>query len=108
MKRSVPAAMLALGLATAAGGWTACKSTQTIGEQTDDAGIKASVKAKLAKDVRFSTVTNIEVNSTNGVVTLAGQVHNIDEKRAAERVAASVAGVKKVNNELQIEKPPAG
>jgi len=100
--------MLALGLATAAGGWTACKSTQTIGEQTDDAGIKASVKAKLAQDVRFSTLTNIEVNSTNGVVTLAGQVHNIDEKRAAERVAASVAGVKKVNNELQIEKPPAG
>ena len=108
MKRSVPAAMLALGLATAAGGWTACKSTQTIGEQTDDAGIKASVKAKLAQDVRFSTLTNIEVNSTNGVVTLAGQVHNIDEKRAAERVAASVAGVKKVNNELQVEKPPAG
>jgi len=99
----IPAAILAMGLATA-GASIACKSTQTVGEQVDDAGIKASIKTKLAKDVRFSTLTNIEVNSTNGIVTLAGQVHNFDEKRAAERVAASVEGVKKVNNELQIQK----
>ena len=104
MKRSAPAVILVLGLATAAGGSIACKSTQSASEQVDDANIKASVKTKLAEDVRFSTLTNIEVNSTNGIVTLAGQVHNIDEKRAAERVAASVKGVKKVNNELQIEK----
>jgi hyperosmotically inducible protein len=106
VERLATAAILALGLAGAAGSSIACKSTQTASEQADDAGIKASVKAKLAEDVRFSTLTNIEVNSTNGVVTLAGQVHNFDEKRAAERVAASVKGVKKVNNELQIEKPP--
>ncbi len=104
MKRYLPAVVLTLGLVTTVGGATACKSTQTASEQVDDTGIKASVKAKLAEDVRFSTLTNIEVNSTNGIVTLAGQVHNVDEKRAAERVAASVKGVKKVNNELQIEK----
>ncbi len=104
MKRLAPAAILVLGLGAAAGGSFACKSTQTASEQVDDTGIKASVKAKLAEDVRFSTLTNIEVNSTNGIVTLAGQVHNVDEKRAAERVAASVKGVKKVNTELQIEK----
>ncbi len=108
MKKSLSVVIVSLGLVTAAGGWSACKSTQTVASQTDDAGIKASVKAKLAKDVRFSTLTNIEVNSTNGIVTLAGQVHNVDEKRAAERVAASVNGVRKVNNELQIEKPPTG
>lgn len=106
MKKFAPAAILALGLA-AAGGAISCKSTQSVSEQVDDAGIKAAVKTKLAQDVRFSTLTNIEVNSTNGIVTLAGQVHNYDEKRAAERVAASVNGVRKVNNELQIEKRSA-
>jgi osmotically-inducible protein OsmY len=47
----------------------------------------------------------VEVNSTNGVVTLAGEVHNIDEKRAAEQVARSVDGVVRVNNNLQVKNP---
>lgn len=81
----------------------ACKSTTSPGRQVDDAGIKAAVKAKLAADVRLSTLTNVEVNSTNGVVTLAGEVHNIDEKRAAEDVARSVDGVVRVNNNLQVK-----
>ncbi len=81
-----------------------CKTTTTAGTQVDDATIKASVKGKLASDVRLSTLTNIEVNSTNGVVTLAGQVHNPDEKKLAEQVAKTVKGVVKVNNDLQVEK----
>ena len=80
-----------------------CKTTTTPGRQVDDATIKAEVKTKLAKDVRLSTLTNVEVNSTNGVVTLAGEVHNIDEKRAAEEVARSVDGVVRVNNNLQVK-----
>jgi len=80
-----------------------CKSTTTAGTQVDDATIKTSVKAKLVSNDRLSTLTNIEVNSTNGVVTLAGQVHNPDEKKLAEQVAKSVKGVVKVNNELQVE-----
>ncbi|HTO87465.1 MAG TPA: BON domain-containing protein [Thermoanaerobaculia bacterium] len=83
---------------------TGCKTTTTAGTQVDDAAIKTSVKAKLASDVRLSTLTNIEVNSTNGVVTLAGQVHNPDEKKLAETIAKSVKGVVKVNNDLQVEK----
>lgn len=92
------AGVLVLGVLAAA-----CKTTTTAGTQVDDAAIKAKVKAKLAADVRLSTLTNIEVNSTNGVVTLAGQVHNPDEKRLAEQVTRSVEGVVKVNNELQVE-----
>ena len=83
---------------------TGCKTTTTAGTQVDDTAIKTKVKAKLAADVRLSTLTNIEVNSTNGVVTLAGQVHNPDEKRLAEQVTLSVEGVVKVNNELQVER----
>jgi osmotically-inducible protein OsmY len=80
-----------------------CKTTTSPGRQIDDASIKTAVKAKLAADVRLSTLTNVEVNSTNGVVTLAGEVHNMDEKRAAENVARSVDGVVRVNNNLQVK-----
>jgi len=81
----------------------ACKTTTSAGRQVDDASIKSAVKAKLAADVKLSTLTNIEVNSTNGVVTLAGQVRDESDRVAAERVAMSVDGVVRVNNELQIK-----
>jgi osmotically-inducible protein OsmY len=42
------------------------------------------------------------VNTTNGVVTLAGQVESTEVKSKAESVAASVQGVVRVNNELQV------
>lgn len=80
-----------------------CKTTTSPGRQVDDAAIKTSVKAKLAADVKLSTLTNIEVNSTNGVVTLAGQVDNPDQKRLAAEVARSVDGVVRVNNNLQVK-----
>jgi osmotically-inducible protein OsmY len=80
-----------------------CKTSTSAGRQIDDATIKTSVKAKLAADVKLSTLTNIEVNSTNGIVTLAGQVDNPDQKMLAAEVARSVDGVVKVNNELQVK-----
>jgi hyperosmotically inducible periplasmic protein len=101
MNRTVPL-MLCLALA-AAPAITGCKTSQSVGAQVDDAGIKTAVKAKLAKDVRLSTITNIEVNSTNGVVTLSGQVPNRADKLKAEEVARTVDGVVRVNNTLQVE-----
>jgi osmotically-inducible protein OsmY len=80
------------------------KTTTSAGRQVDDAAIKTAVKAKLAADVKLSTLTNIEVNSTNGVVTLAGQVRDESDRIQAERVARSVDGVVRVNNDLQIQK----
>jgi osmotically-inducible protein OsmY len=81
----------------------ACKTTSSPGRQVDDATIKSTVKAKLAADVRLSTLTNITVNSTNGVVTLAGQVRDESDRIAAEEVARSVDGVVRVNNDLQVK-----
>lgn len=100
------ACVLVLALSLVGVGGMACKTTQTVGEQIDDAGIKTSVKAKLAADVRLSTLTNVEVNSTNGVVTLAGQVPTEDDRRQAEAVARSVKGVVRVNNNLQVDRKP--
>ena len=61
-------------------------------------------KAELAKDVRLETLTDIEVSTTQGVVTLTGKVHNSEEKAMVEQKVRGVTGVVKVNNELQIQK----
>jgi hypothetical protein len=47
-------------------------------------------------------VTSVEVNVTNGVVTLAGPVHSADEKSRAEASARTVEGVVSVTNALQV------
>ena len=104
MKNLQQVALLVVLSAASVAGTSACRTTQSAGKQVDDAGIKVAVKAKLAKDVRFSTLTNIEVNSTNGVVTLAGQVKSEADRAAAAEIARSVEGVVKVNNELQVER----
>ena len=67
--------------------------------------ITTTVKADLAKDVRLGTLTGIEVNTTQGVVTLAGKVHTTEEKALVEQNVRGVKGVVKVNNELQIVSP---
>lgn len=82
-----------------------CTTTQTPGEQLDDAAIATAVKAKLTAD-RFSNIVNVEVNVTNGIVTLAGEVPNAEVKADAEREARSVSGVRGVNNNLQVSNPP--
>jgi osmotically-inducible protein OsmY len=82
----------------------ACSTTQPVETQVDDAGIHAAVKAKLTAD-RFSNITNIDVNVTNGIVTLAGEVPNAQVRTEAGREAASVEGVKKVNNNLMVKSP---
>ncbi len=71
----------------------------------EDTLITAAVKADLAKDVRLGTLIGIEVNTIQGVVTLAGKVHTSDEKTLVEQNVREVKGVLKVNNELQIVTP---
>jgi osmotically-inducible protein OsmY len=84
---------------------SACTTTQSPGEQIDDSGIHAAVKTKLTAD-RFSNLVNVDVNVTNGVVTLAGEVPNAKVKSEAESEARSVSGVKRVVNNLQVASPP--
>ncbi len=69
------AALLALG---------ACSTTQPAAKQVDDASIHAALKTKLTAD-RFSNITNVDVNVTNGVVTLAGEVPNPGQGRGRTR-----------------------
>lgn len=93
------AALIALTVA-------ACSTTQSPGRQVDDASIHTAVKAKLTAD-RFSNIVNVDINVTNGVVTLAGEVPNAKVKAEAEAEARSVDGVVRVINNLQVKSPPA-
>src|SRR5688572_14928652 len=83
----------------------ACTTTQQPGEQISDSAIATDVKARLVGD-RFSNILNVEVNVTNGIVTLAGEVPNAQVKADAEAEVRKVAGVKGVNNNLQVSSPP--
>jgi osmotically-inducible protein OsmY len=87
---------------------TGCTTTQSPRRQVDDLRITAEVKSKLAEDVQPSSLVNITVNTTNGIVTLAGQVETEQIRQSAELVALRVSGVVRVNNNLQVEPPPAG
>ena len=79
-----------------------CNTVQPPNQQVNDLQITTQVKAKLVSDVRASSLTNIDVNTTNGIVTLAGAVENENVKRSAETVTAAVPGVVRVNNNLQV------
>lgn len=82
-----------------------CSTTQSAGKQIDDTTIHAALKAKLTGE-RFSNIVNIDINVTNGVVTLAGEVPNAEVKADAQKAAHTVDGVTKVINNLQVKSPP--
>lgn len=79
-----------------------CNTVQPPSQQVSDAGITTKVKTKLAADVRPSSLANIDVNTTNGIVTLAGAVESPEVKQRAEAITASVSGVVRVNDNLQV------
>jgi osmotically-inducible protein OsmY len=105
MKRMRPASVSALALALGVL-LAACTTTQTPARQVDDNGIHAAVKARLTA-ARFSNIVNIDINVTNGVVTLAGEVPNASVKADAADEARKVEGVVRVNNNLQVKNPPS-
>ena len=62
-----------------------------------DATITSAVKNKLAADPTTSAA-KIDVDTSNGVVTLSGQVPTTAEKSEAERLARNTQGSQVVNN----------
>ncbi len=76
---------------------------QTAGQYVDDSTITASVKSKLVAD-KIANLTRVDVDTTNKVVSLNGVVESPDQKTRAEELATQVAGVSRVENQLQIQK----
>jgi len=83
------------------GGCTALTG-ETAGEYVDDSTITASVKAKLAGD-KIGSLTRIDVDTTNRVVSLNGIVQSPDQRTRAAQLASQVSGVKSVKNNLQVQ-----
>lgn len=68
----------------------------------DDAALQADVLADIARDPRFRPA-EIGVEVDAGVVTLTGTVSSYPKLSAAAEIAAEIAGVKGVANELTLE-----
>ena len=76
---------------------------QSTGQYVDDRTITASVKSKLVAE-RASNLTRVDVDTTNHIVSLNGVVESPDQKQRAEDLAMQVKGVRRVNNNLQIQR----
>jgi hyperosmotically inducible periplasmic protein len=70
---------------------------------TGDPGITAAVKTKMLADTTVSGL-KIDVDTTDGVVVLAGNVASAAEKRRAIEIARETDGVKSVKDQLKIVK----
>ena len=74
---------------------------RTIGSWVDDVMISSKVKSKLITNSEIEA-GDIDVGSSQGVVTLIGRVSSATIKSEAERLARATSGVKDVHNELVV------
>ena len=77
----------------------------TVGASNDDAAITVRVKTTLLNDTQV-TATRIDVTTTNGVVTISGNVKSAADEARAIQLARQTAGVKDVKSVLQISPTP--
>lgn len=78
------------------------EGTRTAGEVVDDTVITAKVKTALATDSKVAA-HEVNVETRDGVVQLAGFVDSSEEKSQAGEVARRIAGVKQVDNQLEVK-----
>jgi hyperosmotically inducible periplasmic protein len=67
-----------------------------------DDWITTRVRARFFIDPRVKNM-NVEVSTADGIVTLRGQVDDVNAKAAAESIASHIAGVKQVKSELTVK-----
>jgi osmotically-inducible protein OsmY len=68
-----------------------------------DTAITASIKTDLLKDPDLS-VLKIDVDTSQGVVTLNGLADNEEARQRAEKIAEGVKGVREVRNYLVVKR----
>lgn len=75
---------------------------RSAGTYVDDSILTAKVKTALAADPDVAA-HNVNIEVHDGVVQLAGYVDSSEQKSKAGQVAQRVAGVKQVDNELEVK-----
>ena len=105
----IPAAVLAVALAPLA--LSACGGSPTAyeraradyydsrGEYLEDAALTSKVAAAILDEPRLRDST-IRVTTYGNIVQLTGQVESLRDAYIAEDIAASVRGVRRVDNDL--------
>jgi osmotically-inducible protein OsmY len=75
------------------------------GGSAADRDTTAKIRRALVDDDHLSTnAQNIKIITRDGAVTLRGPVKSVEEKQAVAAKAQQVAGVKRVDNQLEIER----
>jgi osmotically-inducible protein OsmY len=95
--------MIAVTAAFAAG-CSVTSGQQGMGEYVDDTTITTRVKSRFAED-KTVAATRIQVETLKGVVQLSGFAVSEAEKQRAAQIAASVPGVKQVQNAVVVRPP---
>lgn len=74
-------------------------------DEIDDEDITRAVERELMVDARTFTpeISDIEVTTTEGVVTLTGTTHNILAKDRATHIASTIKGVRSVINRVVVD-----
>lgn len=78
-----------------------------LNEAAADAAIRGKVEAALAGDKPLQGA-DILVDTKGGVVLLSGQADSTAQRSRAGRLAANIPGVRKVMNEIFVERTPGG
>jgi osmotically-inducible protein OsmY len=100
--RVFTAVMLASALLFVAGCSTSAGPRQTTGEYFDDSMITTKVKAAIFDDSTLR-VTDVKVETYEGVVQLSGFVNSRSDINRAVELARSVRGVKSVKNDMRLK-----
>jgi hyperosmotically inducible periplasmic protein len=74
---------------------------RTVGDWVDDVVISSKVRAKIVANSPIRA-GDIDVGSSQGVVTLVGRVRSEATRSEVERIARDTRGVKSVSNELLV------
>jgi len=85
---------------------TSTKPSESPTEMLDDASITAQVKVSLMSH-RSTSALKTKVKTTDGVVTLNGEVKNDAEKSLITKLVSDANGVVRVINHMRVVSPVA-
>lgn len=98
---SMAALVSALAL-VAAGGCASGDPVRAAEQQVDDASVTAGVKAAIVREPVLKG-SEIQVDTSQGVVQLSGFVSSAEDVATAAAVARTVKGVQSVRNDLRLK-----
>jgi osmotically-inducible protein OsmY len=78
-----------------------CRTTQTVGAQVDDSWVTTKVNSKFAASSKVR-MTDISVQTDEGIVTLTGRVQNDEARKEAVELARETEGVRSVRDHLEV------